>query len=492
MKIAAKFVASALIASLLLSACGQGTSGKVKLDPDNPVNISIWHYYNGTQQIAFDQLLDTFNQTEGKERGIFVEGHGQGNVSDLETKVIDAFEKKAGSQEAPDIFSSYADTAYAIDQMGVLVDLESYLTKDEIATYVDSFVEEGRIGNAGELRIFPTAKSTEVFMMNKTAWDPFAAETGNTMEQLKTIEGVVAVAQEYFEWTDAKTPEIQGDGVVFYGRDAMANNFIIGTKQLGEDLFFVENGAVTLQVKEDNMRKIWETYYVPYVKGYFASYGRFRADDMKIGEIIAYTGSSSSAAYFPDEITLANNKTQAIDYTILPPPIFESGEKIAVQQGAGMVVTKSTPEREYASVEFLKWFTKDENNLAFGCASGYLPVKKSALNQEKMESVIASTDIQVADKIHNTISACFNMLEDTTLYTNKAFKGGADARKVLEYHLSDWAKADREAVLLRLNEGESLEEATASFTSEDSFQNWYTSFVTSLEESLPQTTSANE
>ena len=131
-----RLAAAALAAVMLLSGCGAASSSAVKLDPQDPVNITIWHYYNGAQQLAFDKLVEEFNDTEGRERGIYVEAHSQGNVSDLETKVLDAFNKTPGSEVPPDIFSSYADTAYAIEQMGQLVDLGQYMTEEEIAEYV--------------------------------------------------------------------------------------------------------------------------------------------------------------------------------------------------------------------------------------------------------------------------------------------------------------------------------------------------------------------
>ena len=49
----------------------------VKLNPDKPLSITIWHYYNGAQQVAFDELVNEFNETVGKEKGIFVKGYSQ-------------------------------------------------------------------------------------------------------------------------------------------------------------------------------------------------------------------------------------------------------------------------------------------------------------------------------------------------------------------------------------------------------------------------------
>ncbi len=470
-------------AALVLCGCAGKDKGVAKLDPKNPTTVTVWHYYNGVQQIAFDQLVKQFNEGVGKETGVYVEAHSQGNVGVLESSVLAAFNQDAGSAKAPDIFSSYADTAYAIERMGKLVNVGQYMTEEEMAEYVDSFVEEGRIGENTELRIFPTAKSSEVFMMNRNAWEEFANATGASLESLSTLEGVVRTAQAYYEWTDSLTPEIPNDGRAFFGRDAMANLFVVGSMQLGKEIFKVENGRVTFQVDHDIIRRIWECSYVPYVKGYFSACGRFRSDDVKIGEIIAYVGSTSSANYFPDTVETEEG-SEEIGYIILPPPEFEGGQPYAVQQGAGMVVTKSTPERELAAVTFLEWFTHDENNLLFGCSSGYMPVKKAAARREKLDEVIERRQINMPGKTYDALALCMDMLQTHTFYTSKAFENGADARKVLENHLSDQATQDRELVVSRLQAGMSLEEATADLVSDEAFENWFAAFKQALEDAV--------
>lgn len=471
-------------AALLLAGCSaKDSAGKNPLDPKNPTNITVWHYYNGAQQAAFDQLVEEFNRTVGREQGVYVEANSQGNVSDLETSVLAAFHKEVGSSEAPDIFSSYADTAYTIEQMGVLVNLEDYMTEEELGQYVDSFLEEGRIGADGELRIFPTAKSSEIFMISKTDWEPFAEATGASLDDLATMEGVAQTAKAYYEWTDAQTPDVPDDGQAFYGRDAMANLFIIGSMQLGTELFQVDGGQVTFQVNEDVMKRIWDTYYVPFVKGYFTATGRFRSDDMTTGDLISYTGSTTSANYFPNTVETAAGSRE-IEYMVLPAPIFEGGENYAVQQGAGMVVTKSTPKREYASVLFLKWFTQTENNLLFSCTSGYMPVKKDAFSKEAMDAVIADKNLTIDPKTYDTMTICFDVMKDASLYTNKAFDKGAAARKVLEYNLADKAAADRAAVKEQLSKGVPLEEAAAPYVDDAAFQNWLAEFKSALEQAV--------
>jgi len=476
---AAKYMCLTAAAAVLLTGCGK----KNPLDPDDPVSLTVWHYYNGSQQAAFDTLVEGFNETVGQEKGIYVQSYSQGSVSDLETAVRDSISGKVGADEMPDIFSSYADTAYEVEQSGALADLSVYLDEEELERYVGSYIEEGRIASDGSLRIFPTAKSTEIMMVNMTDWEPFAAATGASLEDLKTIEGVVTTAQMYYEWTDARTPDVNGDGMAFYGRDAVANYFIIGMQQLGVEIFQVENGKLTLNIPKEELHRLWENYYIPMVKGYFGAYGSFRSDDVKTGDLLAYTGSTSSAMYFPDQVE-SDDGSYAIDYIVMAAPIFEGGQNYAVQQGAGMVVSKSDEKHEYAAVEFLKWFTEADQNLQFGCVSGYLPVLKEANNAEKLDQVIADQQLDVAPKTYDCLTMVFEELDHLTLYTNKSFANGSAARKVLEYHLTDKAAEDRAAVAAALEQGESLEDASAPYVTEEAFEEWYGSFCDALNDSV--------
>ena len=147
----------------------------------DPVSLTVWHYYNGAQQATFDTLVEEFNATVGKEKGIYVEEYSQGSVYDLEQAVQSAIKGEVGADDLPDIFSSYADTAYYAQQEGKLVDLTQYFSEDELSSYVDSYIEEGYFQDDGALYLLPVAKSTEIMMINKTDWEPFAAETGSIL-----------------------------------------------------------------------------------------------------------------------------------------------------------------------------------------------------------------------------------------------------------------------------------------------------------------------
>lgn len=472
------------IACVVMTGCGSKIqSSEIKSDKKTPLEITIWHYYNGSQKSAFDRLVEEFNHTVGQETGVYVEGHAKGTVSELEESVLAAARKEVGSENMPNIFSSYADTAFEIEKAGMLADLSQYFSEEELTEYVDSYIDEGRIGASGELKIFPVAKSAEVLMLNKTAWDAFALESGVSLDELSTRQGVARISELYYNWTDQKTPDIPYDGKAFYGRDAMANLFVINSMQMGIEMFPVANQKVEVNVDRDAFKNIWDLYYIPFMKGHFAAIGRFRSDDLKIGEIVAYTGSVASADYFPDAVEL-ENESIPIECKVLPAPVLENGNNYIIQQGAGMVVSKATKEEEYASCLFLHWFTDKKNNLEFCYDSGYLPVKKEANSKELLDEVIEEENLVMKQKKYDTIITAIDMVNQNTMYAGKAFDGGVQARKILEYNLADKAAEERKQVQDLLAQGISLEDAVRDFISDEAFDDWFVSIKKELEECI--------
>ena len=469
-----RLAAFAAAAALVLGLVGCGGAQSTAQGNTEPVNLSVWTYYNGDQLESFNKLVDTFNNTVGKEKNITVESYSQGSVNDLETQVMAAAQGKVGASAMPNIFMAYADTAYAMDQMGELADLAPYFTDEERAAYVDSYLTEGDFDDSGSIKIFPVAKSTELLFLNDTDWKLFAAATGARYSDLETVEGLVKTAEAYYNWTDAQT-DTPNDGKALFGRDAIANYMLIGAKELGETIFDVKDGKMTMGLSEDVARKLWDNYYVPYIKGWAAASGRFRSDDIKIGSILAYIGSNSSATYFPTQVMLSDTESHDIELKVLPTPHFEGCEKVSVQQGAGMAVAKTTDAEVEASVVFLKWFTQPENNIAF-LGSGYLPVTYAANDMD----AIHSSGLALTGNMENVLTEAVEAVNTNEMYTTKAFEGGTDARSKLGYSMIDLATADRATVEERLAAGESAEEAEAGFLTDEYFEAWYQSLCDAL------------
>ena len=132
-------VLAAAAAMMLLAGCS--SKADPGFSPANPVNITIWTYYNGEQLEAFNALVDEFNSTVGKEQGITVESSSHGSVTDLENNVLASAEGKVGAEAMPNIFSAYADTAYALDEMGQIADLSDYLSEEDRAAFIEDYLD---------------------------------------------------------------------------------------------------------------------------------------------------------------------------------------------------------------------------------------------------------------------------------------------------------------------------------------------------------------
>lgn len=448
-------------AAFLLTACGRRETSV--LSAKNPTDITIWHYYNGSLGIAFDELAAEFNNTVGRENGIVVHAESMSTIAGLEGALWDSASQKVGAARMPNVFQCYPDTALALDEVIPLVDFDDYLTENEKVSYVKLFLDSGYIGKNHSWKLFPVAKSTEVLILNKTDWDKFAADTGAAVEDLSTWEGLASTAEAYYDWSG---------GRAFFGRDAFANYLITASSQLGHEVFQTAGGSVTIDFDRETMRQIWDSFYVPYVKGYYKHVGNYRSDDVKLGEIIALVCSSSSAVFFPTEVTIADNAPYPITYMVLPLPNFDRTAPYAIQQGGGMAVTKSSEAEELASILFLKWFTQMEQNLRFSVSSGYMPVGVEAMKPENIDRYLL--EHPTTDIVRDTLSVSLDENNRYVMYTSPAFAGGTQAREILERTMPELAASDRAAV-----------EAGApadDFLTDEHFEEWYQDTLTMLKE----------
>ncbi len=475
-----KRILSAAAAAVSIAAVLSGCSSAEKeddrgLSKDSPITITVWHYYNGVQQTSLDEMVNEFNNTVGMEKGIIVQAYSKNSIGELASSVTAALKGEPGADEAPDIFLCYADNAYSVDKMGMVADISQYFTEEELAEYVDGYINEGRF-DEGTLKIFPTAKSTEIMMVNSTDWQKFADAEGVTYDDLKTWESLVEVSEKYYNYTDALTPDVPNDGKSFFGRDSVENYMLIGSKQLGSPLVS-EGETVGGSIDKTVIKRLWDNYYVPFVKGYFAMEGRFRSDDAKTGEVIALVCSTTGATYYPDEVTLNDDTVYPIENVVLPIPNFEGTEPYAVQQGAGMSVIKSDEKTEYACTIFLKWFTEADRNIGFAVDSGYLPVKKAANSPEELDKVAADT---IDSTMHNALTTAMEEVNTYTLYAAKPFEKSEAFRSALKDYMESTTKDDYAAASARIAAGEDRDTVLAEYTGDAAFDKWFDGLTSAL------------
>lgn len=434
---AKRFLSVVLLSVSMALFCGcQGDDDL--LDPRNPVTLTLWHNYGGQMKNTMDKMIDEFNATVGAEKGIIINVTSISGSASLHEKLIMAAYGDPGAPELPDISTAYPKTALILAEKGLLIDLGEQFSEEELAAYLPRFLEEGRIKD-GKLYVFPIAKSTEVFFVNKTIFNKFASETGIGFKDLDTIEGIIRAAEKYYQWTDSQTPDIPHDGKTFFMVDSLFNFTLVGCKQLACD--FINDNQIDCFVPA--FSRVWDCFCEPVLRGYVAIFDGYSTDLIKTGDIVCYTGSTAGVAFLPARVTYPDNTTEPTDFAILPYPIFEGGKKIAVQRGAGFCVLKSTKEKEYAAGIFLKWFTKPEQNLKFVLSTGYLPVTLEAFDRIMAQEIEAPTD----DNIRKLLDVAVEMQQNYDFYIPPVFEGIDALEKQYEQNLKRIAKSSRSEFL---------------------------------------------
>ncbi len=459
-----------------VSCTSKSTETKSPLDPKNPVTVVLWHYYNGSIKENFDNIVSEFNETVGMEKGIFVDAQSQGDIEQLSVSIKNSVFQSLGSYPMPHLFAAYPDVAYAVYKNNKLVNLDAYFTPEELSEYRKEFLYEGYFLLDEGLYVLPIAKSTENLFVNKTLWEEFANENSIDDEKLRTWEGIVEVAELYYEKT----------GKSFLGIDSSSNYVMQASIQLGNEIYtYSEDGTVKFNLSKDIAYKIWENYYIPYMNRYFTKIGRFSVDDARTGKIIAYIASTTAASYFPREVTFSQDDIIQIEPLILAFPRFEYGRPVAIQQGAGMCMTKSDYAHEYASAEFLKWFTDTKQNIEFAINTGYFPVKNEALSEEVLLNALEEKNID-NEAIKATIKITAKMFETYKLYSYKPFDKSYEMRRFLQENFSEKVKADLERLDSKnLSYAQRVKEVE-ELTSVSSFETWYEEFITNADKILKE------
>ena len=325
-----------------VSGCGKGTMKE-------PVTVTIWHVYGGQAESPLNDMIDQFNETVGKEENIQVQVGSVTNTNTIHESVLSSAFDYPGAEELPDMFVSYPKTVLAMPDDSVLVDYRDYFSEEELDSYIPAFLTEGQIN--GRQLILPVAKSTEVMFVNETAFDRYAKDSGASLADLESWEGVFRLAEDYAKWTDEQTPDILGDGKTFFVHDYHFNYFQVGVASLGES-FFTKDG--TGLAFGPAFEQVWKPYAGAAVQGGVWLQGGYATEPLRTGDAIVSVASSASVLYYSDTVTYADNTTEKVNIISMPCPVFENGEKLVMQRGAGICTVKSTPEREKACMTCLK------------------------------------------------------------------------------------------------------------------------------------------
>ncbi|MDD2578663.1 MAG: extracellular solute-binding protein [Eubacteriales bacterium] len=402
-----------------------------ELELNDPVTISFYHYYSGEQAAELEQQITTFSQTVGKDRGISVLAKGVAGVAQLSDYLLTHSAGSGGQGGLPDLMLIYPDTALELIGRDQLVNLDRYLTPEDLSVFPDSYLDHGRLGKNNHLYLLPYVRASEVVAVNQADWQAFAARNkrySDLDESFLTWESIMSAAEAYHRWTDGKP---------LFGFDSLANFIMTGSRQQGIELLQRKDGSGQIDFDREALYQIWKVYYGSMIDGRFAAYSRFRSDDLKAGLLTAAVVSTSAGPYLSPVIVEEDGTTRSADLAILPYPVFRDGQPVCVQQGANLAIARSDDDREIASAILMQWLTRPEQNITFSIPAGYLPVTRPALQSQLLQDYLLSEAAEYRQQpgISLSLQAFFKQMDSYEMYAAPAFPGSYALRDLLSESL---------------------------------------------------------
>lgn len=353
-----------LVAVLLLCALTGCAKGSKLLDPNAPVTLNLWHVYGEQADAPMNRLVEEFNATVGREKGVVVSVTNVTSSSKISGQLYDAQNGVPGAAEMPDLFSCHTNTAFTLGAEN-LVNWKEHFKEEELSEFVPEFIEDGMLEDS--LAVFPVSKSTYALFINGSQFERFSAQTGVTYDQLSTWEGFFAAAESYYEWSGGKT---------FCAFDYLIRHVELDILARGEELTYTESGWYDMESAA--VRESFDQFMLPLAKGHIAVADQYANTQVMTGEALCGIGSSAAVNYYNDVVTYPDNTTEPTNLRVLPLPRTGEGSEFMPMTGVGLAAWKTTEQKAEAAAVFVKWFTEGERNLDFVVETGYMPVSNSA------------------------------------------------------------------------------------------------------------------
>lgn len=336
----------------------------------SPLTLEFWHNMSGDQTPVLEGIVQTFNETVGKEKNITVNPIFQGSSKDLNSKVVGAIKAK----QAPAVVLSMTNFVQDYMTAEVVVDLKPYIADATVGMkdwedIFPAYRDESEAYAVPGIYSVPFAKYTEVLFYNKKFFE------ANNLTLPTTWEELTEVSRQATAIT----------GKPSFGYDNLHNAFMTLVKQYGGDytnskgeLLFAEGSAAeeALTMFQNNIQEgIWRT----------AGEDMFFSGPFANEMVQMYIGHTVESQYI-------NMKNPDIEWGAVAIPQKDASNPYVISSGNVLTALNQTGNEEvaYAAYEFIKFLLSPESNLAITTNTGYMPIRQSVLDSETYQTFAAS------------------------------------------------------------------------------------------------------
>ncbi len=326
------------------------------------VELTFWHSMSIYQGDTLEQLVEEYNNNNEdiQVRLIF-----QGLYDDMKIKLINAV--KTG--DLPDV------SQVAIEYLDVFIDdsriepITDYISEDDKNDILSQFWNG--VTRQREIYAFPFNHSVQVLYYNKDAFEKAGLDPDKPP---KTWEDVIKYGKKL-------TKDFDGDGTIDQWGILVSLEGVFGftplIRQVGGEflnndrtkaLFNSEEGVRVMELVQ---KMAYEYKIMPSNWTLFEGTSAFLQGKIAMGPITC-AGIKFAEDNLPWKLGIA------------PLPYIEN--KSVLLGGAGLVIFSKSSHRRKAAMNFISWLTNKENSIRWHEKTGYLPIRKSAMESFELQS----------------------------------------------------------------------------------------------------------
>ena len=341
--------------------------------PEGSVVIDFWHAFGGGRKLLIQRMVDDFNYTHP---GIYVRVEHKGSYRDTLNAAILA----AQQGNPPHLVQIFEIGSQLALDSGIFVPIEDYVQGPEWQPddYIEGVANYYRIG--GKFNSMPWNSSNPILYYNK---DIFRAAGLDPEKPPETFEDMLDVCEKIVSSGAAKNCVTWPLHSWFF-EQWMAN--------MGAELANNGNGrdarATEVYLTGDAAKTIVSWWKEMYDKGYYAYSGKL--EDWDGSDAIFVSGQAAMEITSTSDVVQRQNDAKANGFELgtsyLPYPASSERQGVVVG-GASIWMTGGHPEEEMqAAKDFVLWFTNTENAIRWHKATGYFPIRKSAVQVLEIEN----------------------------------------------------------------------------------------------------------
>ena len=364
-------LATAVAPAAATAVSGVATAVSKPATTAAPVTITFWHGMNGTdpgtQGGTLKSLVDQYRQVAPNVtiNLDFTPYTG----SELEQKVTGAIV----AHNTPDLVQAFESDVAAWYDAGAIAPLDDYVKSSLTAADLDdiqkALLDSGRFPQYdNRLLSFPFNRSIYVVYFNKPELTKAGFPDGP-----RTWDDVTAACAKIVADMPCYAIQPSPDSFIplVWGRggDVISADFKKAT-------FNGPEGVAALGFDVNNIKN-----KVAYVSKGFDWQNDFGARKVAMSPVTTIAG----------DPFIAKAVNDAFEIGMAPVPTAPGKPVKSLFSGTNLAIMKSTPEKQQAAWDFVKWLTEPKQSAYWTVQTNYLPVRKSALNEQILKDYIART-----------------------------------------------------------------------------------------------------